>query len=223
MAFSVLLLALSLSLDALGVGLVYGLRKIKIPFPAKLTICLFSILYSGLALALGSSLARAIEPFYAKLTGTIILILMGAWIIIQNLNGNGKKIAAASEDESLAIPHPADQTLLKIVIKSLGITIHVVRNPIEIDINHSGIIDFGESLLLGLALSVDAIGAGIGSGLAGFSPFWLPLVIGLFQMGFLFTGGYLGKKCVPVLDCNSKVLSILPGVILIIVALIRIC
>jgi putative sporulation protein YtaF len=221
MIFSVLLLALSLSLDALGVGLVYGLRKIKIPFPAKLMICLFSILYSGFALTVGSSLARVIDPFYAKLIGTLILILMGAWIIIQNLMG--KKKEAPSEDESLPVTRPVNQTLIKIAIKSLGITIHVIRNPIEIDINHSGVIDFGESLLLGFALSVDAIGAGIGSGLAGFSPFWLPLVIGLFQMGFLFTGGYLGKKCAPVLDFNSKFLSFLPGVILIIVALIRIC
>lgn len=223
MVFSVLLLALSLSLDALGVGLVYGLRKIKIPLPSKLVICFFSILYSGVALTVGSSLARVIDPFYSKLIGTIILFLMGAWIMIQNFIGKKTDPQGLTDANPSPVPLPQKQTLLKIAIKSLGITIQVIRDPVEIDINHSGIIDFGESLLLGFALSVDAIGAGIGSGLAGFAPFWLPLVIGLFQLAFLFSGSYLGKKCAPALDFNSKYLSFLPGVILILVAIIRIC
>jgi putative sporulation protein YtaF len=209
MIVSIVILAISLSLDALGVGIVYGLKRIKIPFTSKLLICVFSIIYAGMALIFGKALSIILAPFFAKLLGIIVLVLMGIWIIIQALLKEGS-------DNS------TEQTLWKIVIKSLGITIQVIRNPIEFDIDKSGAIDTPESLLLGLALSVDAIGVGIGSALTGFYSPLIPFAIGLFQMFFLYIGTYLGEKVNLPNRISKKALSLLPGILLIILALIRI-
>ena len=209
MFFSIIVLAISLSLDALGVGLVYGLKKIKIPLPSKLIICLFSIIYSGLALIIGKSLSHILPPVLAKMLGITILGLMGIWIIIQALLKDASRGSA-------------DDTLWQVVIKSLGITIQVTRNPMEFDVDESGAIDTPESLLLGLALSVDAIGVGIGSVLTGFYSPLIPFAIGFFQMIFLYIGTCLGEKVTLLDHINKKILSLLPGILLICLAIIRI-
>jgi putative sporulation protein YtaF len=209
MLFSIVVLAISLSLDALGVGIVYGVKQVRIPLSSKLIICFFSILYAGIALLIGKSLSRILSPILAKLVGISILGLMGIWIIIQALL---KESARNSTDE----------TLWQIAIKSLGITIQVIRNPLEFDIDQSGAIDTPESLLLGLALSVDAIGVGIGSALTGFYSPVIPFAIGFFQMVFLYIGSYLGDQVTMLNKINKKVLALLPGVLLILLALIRI-
>ncbi|HBE77409.1 MAG TPA: sporulation membrane protein YtaF [Firmicutes bacterium] len=209
MLISIFILAISLSLDALGVGVVYGLKKIKIPLVSKLIISIFSVIYAGLALVIGKSLSSVLSPFLGKLIGNIILGVMGVWIIIQALF---KEAATSSPDA----------TLWKIAIKSLGITIQVIRDPLEFDIDKSGAIDTPESLLLGFALSVDAIGVGIGSALTGFYSPLIPFAVGLFQMFFLYIGTYFGETAAIFSRMNPKMLSLLPGVLLICLAIIRI-
>ncbi len=210
-----MILAISLSIDSLGVGLVYGIRKIKIPLFPKLIICLFSIIYSGIALTLGKTLSGVLSPGISKLIGVIILTLMGIWIIFQALLKNQNTDV---HNESSA---NRNETLLKIAIKSLGITIQIIRNPEDIDMDKSGTIDVVESLLLGFALSVDAIGVGIGSALAGFHSMFIPLAVGLSQLIFLYTGLYLGTKAAVFDRINKKLFSVLPGILLISLAFLR--
>lgn len=215
MVFSIMILAISLSLDALGVGVAYGLRKIKIPLIPKLIICFFSIFYSGAALILGKSLSAVLSPGISKLVGIVILSLMGIWIITQALLR--KETDEKLEEQSCI----EDATLLKIAIKSLGITIQVIKNPVKGDIDRSGTIDISESLLLGLALSIDAIGVGIGSALSGFHSMAIPFSVGLFQLAFLYAGTYFGTKFALSDKINKKALSLLPGILLICLAILR--
>lgn len=215
MVFSILILAISLSLDAFGVGLVYGLRKIRIPLIPKLIICLFSIFYAGAALIIGNSLSNLLPTFASKLIGVTILIVMGCWIIVQAL------LRKKEEPATSPMKNTTDKTLFKFGIKSLGITIQVVRNPAKGDIDDSGIIDIFEALLLGLALSVDAIGVGIGSALTGFHSMFIPIAVGLFQLGFLYVGTHLGGKVVAIGRINKKFISILPGLLLVSLAIVR--
>ena len=165
---------------------------------------------------IGKSMAVFLPPFWAKSIGIVILGLMGFWIIIQALLKD-------NDSSPIANPGPEAQTLFKVAIKSLGITIQVIRNPLEFDIDRSGAIDIGESLLLGLALSVDAIGVGIGSALTGFHSPVIPFAIGLFQLIFLYAGTYLGEKITLLNKLNKKMLSVIPGILLIFLALIRFC
>lgn len=215
MIFSISILAVSLSLDALGVGVVYGLRKIKIPLFSKLIICLFSIIYSGLALIIGKSLSHMLSGSISKLIGIAILILMGIWIIIQAL--------LKKTDDSTCIKEniTKEKTLLRIGIKSLGITIQIIKNPVQGDLDKSGVIDTTESLLLGLALSIDAIGVGVGSALAGFHSMLIPVAVGLCQLIFIYIGSYVGKRFLPAENANKRFFAILPGILLIFLALLR--
>ncbi len=208
MIFSLIVLAISLSIDALGVGLVYGLKKVRIPLSSKLVICLFSIIYAGLAIVVGKAFSYILPPIFAKILGITILSLMGIWIILQAL------LKDAAEKST-------KPTLWEVAIKSLGITIQVIRNPMEFDFDKSGAIDTPESLLLGLALSVDAIGVGIGSALTGFYSPSIPFAIGIFQLIFLYMGTFLGQKVCLLQRINQKILSILPGILLIFLAIIR--
>lgn len=216
MAFSIIILALSLSLDALGVGIAYGLRKVRIPFLSTACICMFSILYSGIAVYFGKYLSLFIPQKAGNIIGTLILLFMGCWIIVQGLlktiNSNISKVDEKDKKD----------TIIKVVIKSLGITIQVLRNPTECDFDKSGTIDLRESLLLGLALSIDAIGVGIGGALSGFHSMYIPLAVGLFQLVFLSMGKYLGRKMSTFEKVNERVMAIIPGVLLIILALIKI-
>ncbi|MCR4435307.1 MAG: sporulation membrane protein YtaF [Clostridiales bacterium] len=216
MVLSVILLAASLSVDALVVGMAYGLKKVKIPLVSKLAICFFSIAYSGIAIVTGSSLSSLLPVRVSKLIGIAILAAVGFMIIINAFRGKENKSEREYKFEN------REKTLVQIAIRSMGITIQVIKNPVEGDIDRSGTIDFRESLLLGLALSVDAIGAGIGSALAGFSSPVIPLSVGLFQLILLYIGTFVGEKFSGRKKLNKRFLSVMPGVLLILLAILRI-
>lgn len=213
MTLTIILLAVSLSTDALGVGTVYGLRRIRIPLPSKLFICFFSIVYSAIAQALGKTLGNILTKDLSGLIGVGILFFMGIWVILQAILG--KNDAPAKKKVSKT------GTLLEIAIKSLGITIQIIKNPIEVDLDKSGTIDLRESILLGFALSLDAIGVGIASALAGYQSILIPFVVGLFQLIFLYIGLFVGNRITSYGRGNKKVISIIPGVLLIMLGLSR--
>lgn len=215
LAITIIILAISLSIDSLGVGLVYGFRKICIPLFPKLLICLFSIIYSAVALTLGKTLSNILSPEVSKLIGVVILTLMGIWIVFQALMKNQNEGVHNKNTRN------KNEPLLKIAIKSLGITIQVIRNPENIDMDRSGTIDMGEALLLGFALSLDAIGVGIGSALAGFHSMLIPLAVGFSQLIFLYAGLFIGKKASAFNKINKKLFSVLPGILLISLAILR--
>lgn len=214
MIFSILLIAISLSIDAFGAGIAYGMRKIHIPLASKLVICFMSVLYSGIALIAGKAVHKILPPAAANIAGIVILASMGIYIILQAFLKKEEGVSERTCKEK--------KTLLEIAVKSLGITIQVIRNPDNGDIDRSGVIDTREALLLGFALSVDAIGVGIGSALAGISSLFIPFAAGIFQLLLLQAGTFLGKRLGESSKVNKKVISVVPGILLITIALLRI-
>jgi putative sporulation protein YtaF len=216
MLYSILLLAISLSIDAFSVGLIYGLRQIKITLPSKILIAVFSVIYTSAALFAGKSLSKVVPFSVSKKIGVSILITMGVWIIIQALLKNSRNSSIHTTENT------SSKTLLTIGLKSLGITIHIFKNPIEFDLDSSGTIDTFESILLGLGLSLDAIGVGIGSALLGFHSSFIPITVGFFQWMFLSSGAYFGEKITSNFNFNQKWLELIPGILLVFFALLRI-
>lgn len=215
MFLSIILLAISVNLDALGVGLVYGIKKIHIPLSYKTLICIFSVLYSGISIFIGNSLAHHVSDTFGKYLGISILFCLGIYSILKAVYP--KK---PSRSQSLS-----NQSLFKIILKPLGITIHVIKNSPSIDIDNSGKIDLGEAILLSLALSVDSFGVGLGFSLLGCNILFVPILIGLCQLIFLNIGLSLGNKVSKLTYnkfINDKTISILPGILLILLALFRI-
>ena len=207
--FSLLLLAFAVSLDSFSVGFTYGLRKVAIPLKSIATIaaCSGAVLIG--AMALGSMMENTLPQSWAEHLGGIILILLGAWVLFQFFRQD--KITEEDDEEKM---------LVHVEIKSLGIVIHILKKPLAADFDKSGSINGVEAVMLGLALSLDAFGAGLGAAMLGFSPVLLASTAVVMSSAFVFAG----MKAGTLLSGISWVekLSFLPGLLLIIVGCMKI-
>ncbi|WP_136604185.1 sporulation membrane protein YtaF [Paenibacillus dokdonensis] len=198
--FTLLLLAFALSLDSFGVGITYGLRQMKISPLSVVIISLCSGVIIYISMQVGVLLARVVSPDAASIVGAVILIIMGSWSLIQLLIQKEKSREDKDAVTIKAAQIPAvlvketEQTVFSLEIRKLGLVIRILRTPSSADIDKSGSISGFEAMWLGIALSLDAFGAGLGAALLGFSPIWTALVIALFSGTFLVIGMKTGFR-----------------------------
>jgi len=69
MLVSSLVLALSSSIDALGIGITYGIRNTKISFLAKIILLIISLVVSFLSIWFGDIIKNVLPDFVTKLFG----------------------------------------------------------------------------------------------------------------------------------------------------------
>lgn len=233
---SLILLALAVSLDGLGAGVMYGLRKIKIPLFSLYIICCCSGIVIFSSMQLGSVVLRFISPQYTVWIGALILIVIGCWAIVQmlmqqdqkdesavpSLKGAGNVYQQDDPQRTNGI-QPMQSTavipLYQIELKRLGLVIRILRTPAAADVDRSGTISASEAALLGAALSLDAFGAGLGAALIGFSPFYTSLVIAISSGAFIWFGLRVGLLFSGVRWIRR--LSIVPGCILIAMGIMK--
>lgn len=233
---SLCILAFAVSLDGFGVGVMYGLRKIKIPLLSIAIISCCSGVIIFVSMQIGVLLLQFISPDYAKAVGAIILIGIGCWALVQMLRNKaedqeasapvnasnakgGDPVEQTATDSGMKSSLHTDKTVLQIELKRLGLVIQILRTPSIADVDRSGTISASEATLLGVALSLDAFGAGIGAALLGFSPLLTSAVIALasgtfiwmgLRIGFLFSGFRWMRR-----------LSIIPGCVLILMGIMK--
>ncbi len=210
--WSAIVLALALSLDGLGVGFTYGLRKIKIPISSLMTIAVCSMLAMGISMFAGHGINSLVNGINTSGLGAIIIIGVGIWQIIQAF------VRKPTVEEEEAVPVLSyniglveEDLLFKIYLKPVGLVIQVLRTPAVADMDGSGTINFREALVLGFALAMDAFGAGFGAALAGFSVGVIPGV-GISQILLVALGRSIGARAIP--QNISKRLAFLPGLVL---------
>ncbi|WP_077214207.1 sporulation membrane protein YtaF [Bacillus dakarensis] len=205
-SISLLLLAFAVSLDSFSVGLTYGLRKMKIPFKSILVIACCSALSLMGAMGIGQIIEAFISPEMTEKIGGIVLVILGGWILFQFFR------PGVSKD---SLPH--EKTIVNFEIKSLGIVINILKKPMSADFDKSGTITGIEAFMLGLALSLDAFGAGIGAAMLGFSPIALALTVAVMSSLFVFWGMKMGS----IFSKNSFVqkFSFIPGILLIFIGI----
>lgn len=80
---SLLFLAFAVSLDGFGVGITYGLRKIRIPLASVAIIAGCSGAVILVSMLVGTFIARWLSPGGAKAVGAVILIGIGTYALIQ--------------------------------------------------------------------------------------------------------------------------------------------
>lgn len=207
--FGIILLAMSLSMDSMGIGISYGLRKVRISFIVKIIISLISIIFTATSIFIGELILLIIDKDIANLMGCLMLIGLGVFIIYQALRKNQK------DKKSI---RPMTRSFM---LKSFGITIKIIRDPISCDFDKSSHIDIKEAIYLGVALSIDSFGAGISSAVSGLDSYFIPLAVGLCQFLFLSCGIILGKKISTLKKVDSKIFVVVSGVLLIVLAFIR--
>jgi len=204
----IILLGIAISIDGFTVGISYGMRGIKIsPLPLVL-IGSISTIAIHLSSSLGAFLADFTGISLAKDIGGLILVVIGCWIIYTAYSTNKKKE-----------PSPYKRILFSFRIKPLGIIINILKEPTTADFDQSGTINFFEAVFLGLALALDALGAGFGAGMTGLSGLLVPVIIGLLSIIFVSTGFFFGKKLGNVLPQYFK---IVPGLIILFLGILNI-
>ncbi|RAL26822.1 sporulation membrane protein YtaF [Thermoflavimicrobium daqui] len=210
-SLSLIWIAVAVSVDSFGVGITYGLRKIRIPVISCLIIGICSGFIMFLAMKLGEWLSVWFFPELAKMIGAVILIAMGTWTLCHRCFPEAEKNQA-----------PLNQAPIRVWtfrLQTLGLMIQILKTPVVADMDDSGVISAKEACLLGTALSLDAFGAGIGAALMGISPIVISLAIAAMSILFLRWGMWLAFRC-----CREqwhRLLSFVPGIILIFIGLLR--
>lgn len=177
----------------------------------------------------GSWITGYLSPFVAKLIGAVVLVGIGTWALLQ-LRRSGREAGAAegqaegdadhsagSDQEQIDRTHPVLVVIVE--LKRLGLVIQILRTPQAADVDKSGTISATEALMLGVALSFDAFGAGIGAAMIGLSPLLTPIMIAAASALFLLGGMRFGFRF-----SNWKgmrAISVLPGILLIIIGILK--
>lgn len=230
---SLLVLALAVSLDGFGVGVMYGLRKIRMPLISIgiISLCSGCIIY--MAMQIGVWISQFVDPVFAKAIGGVILIGIGIWAVYQVVSEKkeekSEEVPAGKDpqdgkdltvrEESAMPPVHRTKEIVYIELKRLGLVIQILRTPSIADMDRSGNISPYEALLLGVALSLDAFGAGIGAALIGFTPWLTSTVIALASGTFLASGLRIGFMYSELSWIRR--LSMFPGFVLIIMGIMK--
>jgi putative sporulation protein YtaF len=206
---TLLILAFAVSLDSFSVGFTYGLRKMRIPYKSILIIAFCSAVSLLIASGVGKVLGNILSPNFTDTIGGFILILLGGWVLFQFFRPEKDK-------ELISV----EKTMVTFEIKSLGIVINILRKPMTADFDLSGTITGIEAFMLGLALSLDAFGAGVGAAMLGFSPVYLAAAVALMSSLFVWmgikSGSFFSKS-----NWIQK-FTFIPGVLLIIIGVWKI-
>lgn len=185
-SLSLVLLALAVSIDSLTVGLLYGARGIKLPWAAMLIVSLATGLLLSLAMGGGAWVATILPPEVANRLGAAILAGVGAWVTFQTWRSHRTPRPA---DQPPQQPEPeALRKVWRLQLGSVGIVIEILKEPGAADIDRSGHISWTEAVLLGVALALDSVAAGLGAAMAGFSPLQLPLAAAAGSLALMFAG-----------------------------------
>lgn len=205
--FEALLLVTALSIDAFFAGFSYGVKRIRIPFLSLFIINGMSGVVLLLCLLFGRTVGGFLTEDGAAWISFFLLFIVG---LVKLFDGCLKYWIRKSEPSGKKWNfHLFDAQFI----------LTVYADPDRADADKGGVLSAGEAVSLGVALSIDSAGAGIGAGVAFHSlllPLLLSLVLGIIAVR---SGGSLGKK---VAQCFSRDLSWVSGLLLILLAFTKI-
>ena len=183
MLWNVMVISVSLSIDALGIGISYRLKGVDITHSAKFTIGLVSVLVMWISLSLGKIMLQVFPADVAKIIGCSILGLMGLSFLRSALFG---------------------------------------KENATYDFNQSKKIELWEAIVLGFALSIDSVSAGIAAASMGLGSDWIPLCVGVMQVMFLYLADILITKTRITKHINRRICGACSGILLLIIASMRV-
>ncbi len=166
---TIFLLALACSLDNIGIGIAYGVRRLSIPFGTNLLIALLTSGGTLLVMLGGHLVSRLIHPQTAIIIGGVIIILAGAWVVMQETFLR-QPVKPLEELQLIALAGAPEVSLLKKILM-------ILDNPFIADQDFSGHIDLKEGVILGLALLLNNLPIGLVAGLLGLSPLLITLSV----------------------------------------------
>lgn len=203
--FSLILLATAVSLDGFWGGFAFGLKKVKITPLSLLIISSWSVVCTMIVMLIGHSLKTVISFEWAKIIGSVLLFILGILTLTEGYKQKKEQIECK-------------RNLLAYNIKFRDL-IKILRNPILADIDKENDIKPAEGTVLGLAVAMDASIAAFTVSLLGFNPFITPFLFGLTHYILIGAGNIIARQ--NIINHISHKFSMLPGFILIIMAILR--
>ncbi len=207
-ALAIIFFALAVSADGFIAGLAYGIKKIRIPFLSLIVIASASALAVSCSMVLGQGIAAILLPETAKRIGAFLLILMGIFFLTKALC-----------DRLDNLPVSEDEPLVTLNLKSLGIVIKILKEPVAADMDASGEISQKEAFFLGLALAVDAMGVGIGIAMTGYNILFTALSVGVLKFILVNVGIGLGK--IMKNESIRSIASFVPGLVFLLIGIME--
>ena len=180
---TIALFALAVSADGFAVGMAYGIGEIRIPFFSLLVISLASALAVSLSMLCGKGLTELLSPQMSSYVGAIIILGLGVYFLL-----------TAGKDKINSLENSQEEPLLAFSIKPLGIIVQILKQPSRADFDCSGEISTSEAFFLGLALAMDALGAGIGIAMTGSNILYTAICVGMLKFILVNSGIFLGSK-----------------------------
>lgn len=177
---SIVMLGMAVSFDGFGAGFAYGLRRLHIPPVSLFIICFSSAISVFVSMKAGSFASNFFSPQVASVIGGVMLMGVGFLIIRQSLQAG-------------IVPQPGGDSK-KRKEKGLSLLSGMLREPALADFDCSGVITAREAAVLGMALAMDAFGAGFGAAMMGFAPGTTSLAVGITKFILLTGGLMLGKR-----------------------------
>jgi len=198
----ILAFTFSSSIDNLGVGLSYGIRKINVRFDKNILISIICFLMSMAGITFGVWLSKILPGMLPVVIGAILLCIIGIRIIL--------------------LAKPRKQETSKVNKNNANNNVQdILRNPEDAQFNKSGEIGWGEAVLLGIALAANALTNGVGAGLLGLSSLVISILAAIGSFITVWLGVKLGSKVADVRIGSFTVGqfgTIISGVMLIIIA-----
>lgn len=187
------LVIIAISIDSFLVAFTYGLRGITLPIKELAKISVTVGVVFAISMLVGTVLTSFISVRSTEMVGGLILALVGAFILVSLFHEKKKK---------------------------LPLLIKILKKPMSADIDRSGKINGVEPFLIGIALSLDSFGAGIGIYMLGASPIFMPMYVIFMTALFLVLGVCIGKYFANIK--GLKKMTFIPGCLLIVIGIWKI-
>ena len=201
-----ILLVTALSMDAFIASFAYGTSKIKIPFQSDIVINVVCSSILGIALFAGSLISQFIPSIFTTSICFTMLLMLG----LAKLFDSTLKALIAPGD-SLARNYEFEVSDFKFFLK-------VCIDNTAADVDHSFELSPKESFSLAVALSLDGLAAGFGTGLVVANFGQIILFSLIVNMIAILAGCIIGNKVAEKTELN---MSWLGGVTLILLAFLK--
>jgi putative Mn2+ efflux pump MntP len=223
------------SFDGFMVGISYSARGVSLNriHYGIMAFCTGAMM--GLSMGLGRFLTARLPNRLENYLGAGVLICLGLWQIwqgTQSTKQGSSPQAKAIPGDNLGFAQQGDESdnrgspghythcheISQCLHQMLRVILDILKEPLKADRDLSGTIEAKEAWFLSIALGLDALAAGLGTSVAGFSTVLIP-VAAAASPAFVYLGTILGR--------TSKLGQIigetrfLPGLILITVGVIR--
>jgi putative sporulation protein YtaF len=202
----IFLLVIALSIDSFVASFAYGANKIKIPILSVAVINIICTLVLGISLFLGSAIGSYIPASLTKIICFSILFLIG---LIKLFDSTSKSFIKKNNNINKEI---------NFSMFNLSFILQIYVNPENADKDLSKSLSVKESVALALALSMDALAAGFGAGIADISYSLVLFSFLVVNTSFMVIACNLGGKVSEKINMDISWIS---GVLLIVLAFLK--